>query len=437
MSISKSLLVAITVIITGCYFFPFVLEAFPIANSKMVLAALGLVVFGINLAKKNNAGIDLDFANLSLWALGVSLVAYTSITANNTPDDTFVTYFMSMWVWMGGAYFAVMFMKYIHGDVSVPVVVNYLLAVCVVQCVLALIFNNCAAAEAWHASTFGGEGYMGNTEERRLHGIGCSLDVAGFRFAAVICMATFWVVSRKWKRTNWTDYLYLASICFISLVGNMISRSTIIGTIISIVIICISAFVNNNIRLVTELSLIIMATVGVSVFLYKTDPIFRSNLAFGFEGFFSLIEKGEWQTNSNNILKNMVIWPDNLKTWLIGDGYFNNPSDKSLDTYDPYFVGKFHGYYMGTDIGYLRYIFYFGVVGLATFSTFFVQAYNVLRRRFPSFKWMFFLALAINFIQWIKVSTDLFVVFAPFLCLSFLKEENGSIGCEAKSKLTA
>ena len=35
---------------------------------------------------------------------------------------------------------------------------------------------------------------------------------------------------------------------------------------------------------------------------------------------------------------------------------------------------------------------------------------------------MFFLILAVNMIGWLKVSTDIFLVFALFLCIS--KEEN-------------
>ena len=126
----------------------------------------------------------------------------------------------------------------------------------------------------------------------------------------------------------------------------------------------------------------------------------------------------------------MVVWPDNIKTWIIGDGYLNNPADKSLSTYDPYFVGKFHGYYMGTDIGYLRYIFYFGLIGLITLNTFFIKICRIVCRKFTAFKWMFIIVLAVNFIQWFKVSTDLFVVFAPFLCLSFQEDEDSIITYE-------
>ena len=64
----------------------------------------------------------------------------------------------------------------------------------------------------------------------------------------------------------------------------------------------------------------------------------------------------------------MVVFPDNWVTWLIGDGYAANPMDKTLSFFDPYYTGPiYHGYYKGTDIGYLRYIFYFGLVGTFVF----------------------------------------------------------------------
>ena len=46
----------------------------------------------------------------------------------------------------------------------------------------------------------------------------------------------------------------------------------------------------------------------------------------------------------------MYIFPETIQTWIIGDGYWNNPYGS--------------GYYMHTDVGYLRLIYYFGLVGL-------------------------------------------------------------------------
>lgn len=425
----KLFLVLFAVVVTSCYFFPFVPAALPMANSKMILAVIGLVLLGISLTKKGNASVDRDFLNLSLWAFAISLVAFVSVTYNHTQDNTFSTYFMSMWVWLGGAYALVYLLKTIYGQVSVPLVINYLIVVCVVQCVLALVFDSNASAEDWHARTFAGEGYMGNTDEDRLHGIGCSLDVAGFRFAAVICMAAFLLCRDFNKRSGWISAIYLAAICFITIVGNMMSRSTVIGTAIAVLyILFLSVAKNENHKLFVQFSVFVVFASSICIYLYNVDAAFRSNLRFGFEGFFSLAETGEWQTNSNEILKNMVIWPDNLKTWIIGDGYINNPLDKSQESFDPYYVGPIYGgYYMGTDIGYLRYMFYFGIVGLLAFSLFLIHVCKICMTRFPAFKWMFLLVLVVNFIEWFKVSTDLFVVFAPFLCISAAENEEAKL----------
>lgn len=412
--------VLFAVAITSCYFFPFILASLPLANSKMILAVIGLVLLGISLTKSGNGIFDRDFLDVSLWAFAVSFIAFISITINHTPDNTFTTYFMSMWVWLGGSYAVIRLIKAIHGGISVQLVVSYLLAVCVLQCILALVFDNFPAASQWHKSTFSGEGYMGNTDEDRLHGIGCSLDVAGFRFASVIVMASYITYLSFRKNKYFPVVIYLCAIFFITIVGDMISRSTIVGIGVALsFLIIISIFQRGNSRLFMIIASVIAITVVISTYLYNTNEVFKDNLRFGFEGFFSLFEKGEWQTNSNDILKNMVVWPNNAKTWLIGDGYINNPIDNSLETFDPYYVGEIYGgYYKGTDIGYLRYIFYFGLVGLVAFSLFFIQVCAICIRRFEIFKWMFIMMLAINFIQWFKVSTDLFVVFAPFLCIS-------------------
>ncbi len=425
MKAAKLFLVIFAVAVTSCYLFPFVPAVLPLANSKMILAVVGLVLLGINLTKKGNASIDYDFLKLSVWAFAISLIAFISVTLNHTQDNTFTTYFMSMWVWLGGAYAVVCLIKFVHRGISIPILVNYLITVCVLQCVLALIFDTNSSAAEWHARTFTGEGYMGNTDEERLHGIGCSLDVAGFRFAAVICMSAFLLCWNYSKKSAWVSTPYLFSICFITVIGNMISRSTVSGTVVALVyILFASAVKRENHKLFLQLFLFATCASAICIYLYSVDTVFKENIRFGFEGFFSMAETGEWQTNSNDILKNMIVWPDNLKTWIIGDGYINNPLDNSLETFDPYYVGEtYGGYYKGTDIGYLRYIFYFGITGLLAFSLYLIQVCKICMVRFRAFSLMFFLVLVVNFIEWFKVSTDLFVVFAPFLCISAKENE--------------
>ena len=69
-----------------------------------------------------------------------------------------------------------------------------------------------------------------------------------------------------------------------------------------------------------------------------------------------------------------------------------------------------------------RFLFYFGIIGLVTFIAFFCKVARVCSERFPKYATMFMLVLSINMIVWLKVATDIFLVFAIFLCIS--KEDN-------------
>ena len=160
-----------------------------------------------------------------------------------------------------------------------------------------------------------------------------------------------------------------------------------------------------------------LVVIPLIVVLYNTNGVFYQNLRFGFEGFFSLVENGKWQTGSNDILKNMVVFPDKMKTWIIGDGYGANPAN------DPYYIGpSYHGFYMGTDIGYLRFIFFFGLLGMFSMIMILDCYCSLLWTRFSEYKNMIFMIFVLNLIIWFKVTSDLLPVFAIFLCVT--KEEH-------------
>lgn len=256
--------------------------------------------------------------------------------------------------------------------------------------------------------------------EHRMYGIGCSLDVAGTRFSAILIMIAdrLCTITKDKDRRN-RVILYLTAFVFITIVGNMIARTTTIGVIVALTYIVVLSIINqkqsgtNYSFLWKWITAVVIITIIAVTFLYNTNPNIRSNIRFGFEGFFSLAETGKWEVHSNDILKNMVVFPDNLKTWVIGDGYFENPYDS-----EPYYTGTmWKGYYQNTDIGYLRFIFYFGIFGLIAFIWYFIKVGTTCIKRFISHRLLFAILLLLNFIIWCKVSTDIFLVFALFLCL--------------------
>lgn len=417
---TKFLINVFSVIITSFYFFPIEFILLPGINTKMVLAGIGLLVLGKQLASKGNAHMDKSFFVLSLFALSISLVSLAAMTINNTPDGSFLTYFVSMWVWMGGAYTVIKWLNYAYGYVNVQLVCNSLIAVCVMQCIIAIIKDFYPPLQSWVDSIIGGEAFMGNTKEARLSGIGAALDVAGLRFSAVTVMIGYLLFNVKNLDTRQL-LLYIVSLLIIVVIGNMISRTTTVGIALVLLywlyLYCFQFNVKNK-SVWAWFGGILCITIPVFIYLYNSNENFYENIRFGFEGFFSLWETGSWKTGSNDILLNhMIVFPDNWKTWLIGDGYAANPVDPKY--MDPYYTGPvYHGYYMGTDIGYLRFIFYFGIIGAFLFIMFMGKVAYDCMLRFKEYRIMFFMILLVNYLGWFKVSSDIFPVFALFLVLN-------------------
>lgn len=416
---NKIILVPLLIILTSLYLFPFFCTYLPSVNTKMFMAACSLVLLLLSMAKGNNASVDNSLFKASLYAAVVSLVGFFSVVYNGATDYTYASYIMSMWVWLGGAYVVIMGIRKVHGICSILHLCNYIIAVCVAQCTIALMVDTIPAVKNWVDGFVIGEGFMG-TNKDRMYGIGASLDVAGMKFAAVLIIIA--VILKKIQNTALQKYqtYYIIAYLYLFVIGSMIGRTTGIGVLLSLAYWAGTNITKFNFRSSAfKIGITIFAfSVCLSIYLYNNSPAFYTNVRFGFEGFFSLIEKGYWETNSNNHLANMIKWPDNMKTWIIGDGYFNNPLSSN-----PYYTGKGIGnFYMLTDIGYCRLIFYFGIVGLSAFMLYFIKIRNLCTKRFQSFGAMFTLILILNWVVWFKVSSDLFVIFAPFLLIS--QEEN-------------
>lgn len=339
---SKMIGMLVLTVITSLYFFPIEFTFLPGVNTKMMLATLGLIVLGLRMGRRGDATIDKDFSTLSLWALGVSLAGFAAVVYNNTYDYMYATYIMSMWVWCGGAYTVVSLIRALHGKASVVLVGNYLVAVCVMQCVLAMIISSYPSFDQFVNHYVAGLGFVDMKtlkDAQRMYGIGASLDVAGTRFSAILVLTAYMMTHIDLKKKKWSLCLYMIAIFIIGIIGNMISRTTTIG-----VLICLVYFIYELLfhvrdelsrkKLIGIFVGISILGLSISVLLYQTNVEIKENFRFAFEGFFSLAEKGKWDVHSNEILKKMVVLPDSFKTWVIGDGYMDNPY-----YLDPYYIG--------------------------------------------------------------------------------------------------
>lgn len=400
-------------IIFSCYFFPFEFAFLPGINTKMVLAVIGLMLLAVQWAKEKSMTTAKDMLVVSVWAAVFSLFSFFSVTYNNTTDYAYATYIVSMWVWLSGAYAVLSLIRAVHGSVSIQLVFHYMAWVCAAQSVLGIVIDNVPSIQSI-VDEYILQDIQFLHKTNRLYGIGASFDTAGIRFSCALLGLSYLLthnVSRYWNIVYWMLFAVIA------VLGNIMSRTTTVGLLLAVVYIIIKNFSFNiqltasKLRMVTT---VIIVAFGLSIFLYygyNHLPMVKYYMEYGFEAFFNYANSGEFTTSSTDKLQLMVVWPDNIKTWLIGDGWFDNPNDP----------GSFYKY---TDVGYLRLIFYCGSIGLAIFMLFFAYCTYALIRKWRVeallFTFMFVLALVV----WVKISTDIFCV---YVLLMLLEKQGDSI----------
>lgn len=419
----KFLKILFTGLITSFFIFPFNLPVGVDVNTKMVLAALGVAFFIADRVNGREFRITTDFLFLSLLAISLSLWARLSMAYNHTTDGTYASYFISLWVWLGGAYTVVRLIQITYGKATVEIIGAHLVGVCTAQCILAYGMTLFPFLQSFIDSLMGASSsYMGKASGGRMYGLGAALDPAGLRFAAVLIVTTHLFLMARKEDNGKKAWFYSIAFLIISVIGNMIARSTTVGIALSLVY-AVVFFVTKgegrlNIKFITISVILLVAGIYTVVRLYNSSPAFQSNLRFAFEGFFSLAEKGRWEVHSNELLKQMIVFPETLKTWIIGDGYCDNPAQ------DPNFLGIIKGgYYMGTDIGYLRFIFYFGIPGMLMMAGVFAMSSSICSKNLKGNEWLFIFLLLSNLVGWFKVTSDILMIFAPFLILALLTAE--------------
>ena len=412
----RILSIIILSIICSCYYFPLTLKAFPSANSKMFVAALGLLFFIWEHIKNRAPIIRNEMLPILLLGLLFSLSSYFSVVYNSTDDFIFATYFISMSVWLGGAYFVVYMLKQVYGTVTLNVVFFYMSGMCAGHCILAVVIDNFPALADMIDSVFVQKEKEYFEVNPRLYSIGVGFDTAGIRFSCVL-LGTAYLIKKAVTNTERSFYIVLFLI--IGIIGNMISRTTTVGFAIAVVYLLFSSgywlkvgITLNKILWIMGACLLLVSLIYAGTYLYANSQGFRSSFDYGFEGFINWYKTGSFSTHSSDLLVNSIgdILPDNKKTWMIGDGYFADPFDPSA-------------FYMGTDMGYIRFIFYCGMIGLAFFFFYFICCTYVLCKRDENMNLFFWCLFVIQLIVWVKIPTDIFCFYALLLLADTQQDE--------------
>ncbi|MEN5058401.1 hypothetical protein [Sphingobacterium kitahiroshimense] len=406
----RILQIIFTVLLVSTYFFSFGFTFLPTAiNTKVILAAIGSALLFMEMLKNRKVEISVQLLVASGIAIVFSLICYFATDVNGTADFAYATYVMSFILWLLAGYTVIYTLKQLHGVVNVRLLTYYLAAASLMQCILALCIDSYPAVQIL-VDRYVEQGQEFVQEVKRLYGVGASLDNAGVRFSIVLILLSSQFRSELFEKKKLPLLITLLLTFFAILtLGSIISRTTSVGGAIGLAYMMFGTGMLRRtihmdfMRFLGVLFLMLSLAGLVAMYFYETNAMFKDYMRFAFEGFFNYFEKGEWRTDSTDKLtKNMWVWPSDTKTWLIGTGLFD-------------------GWVFDTDIGYCRFILYCGLTGFIVFAIFFI--FNALNfaARYSKYKWLFVMLLALSFVAWFKVSTDIFLIYALFYCIESLQ----------------
>lgn len=235
------------------------------------------------------------------------------------------------------------------------------------------------------------EGALNSFSDFRMVAIGTP-----FFGSAIVNCFTLFLISSYYPESRYKKYLLFLWIS-ISILGMISARTTIIGIVISLIIYIVHFYkLKSNI-------LIYLFIFTFFIFLIlpyiKLNEQFSNIQNFAFE-FLLDFKNSKASDSTEDLLQMYQVVPNNLKTWLIGDGFFKNEEGF---------------YYKEIDIGYLRVVFASGLFGLLIYLI--INIYVIMKSKMPYSILLFAMLLILNFKGFTNM-TYLFILFFIFITLN-------------------
>lgn len=287
-----------------------------------------------------------------------------SIAANYTYDY----YYPKEVIFLGVIYFISAFavksiFKIIKFDYNIKTISFFLIITTVIQLLLSFAINSSSVFLSLVYAVFEFDSIIGfemakDFSESRFIGFGTSFFGLGVFYSYILIIFAYYI--KKYVRPKYYNISLL--VYFLMFIAALLfSRTSIVGFVLSLFI--LFSFKN---LIKAFLSLFFLFLLSPLILL---DNIFDNDkIAFGLDFIFNF--KDSQAASSLDALIGMYSkLPDNMLTWILGDAKYREPTN----------VG-FSGYYKHIDVGYLRVLFYSGIIGLFLFIL--VNSYII----FNSFK---------------------------------------------------
>lgn len=360
----------LTIFLLFFYFFPIYPVFLPLPTDRLI-EALGLFYVVTNL-RKNTSVLSNKYLLriLGLFIVYFCVSFFAQFRNSDGMETTFIKKSFDLILFMFSSFLICSLYIRNNRDVFFIKILELVVYTFMIQGGVSLLFYFVPSLYTSYSSILRAdinEGILSRAHlvELRLMGVGNAFFSGVIKYGVSFIILNFLRYNRAsvFYRNNLFFYV---SLVFIAVVGILTGRTFFI--IIALMLVFHLLF---NIRRFDKLIIraiglpvILALAIGPFIFLFNNFlevGRFDKTFNFAFELFYNLQDDEGLSTHSSEKTLSMYVWPDNLQTWLFGDGKFQL-SDGN--------------YYMDTDVGYVRLIYYFGVIGTLVF--FFIQ-YKLLR----------------------------------------------------------
>lgn len=322
------------------YVYPLFFMGIPL-SSRVIFGVLGCAFF--ILQKVHNVQELRPLFGL-LPIMGWSLLVGS---INETYDFFFISYGISMLLIYFASFFIVNRVSILKTSrCAIDVILSAFILVVIIQSFIAILFYLFPAFQNICYKIFPlTEKEMSTAEGTigfRFLGLGsCFFGAGVIHGFALLTMGYLYIADKVKSKTTW-----ILSYLLILFAGLMFARTTVIGFGLSLLLIFSwKPFSKKTIKRNLVFILCFFAIMGIAIILL-VKYVDESLLRFAFEFFYNYNETGSFESASTNQLQEMYGLPTELWTYIVGDGLYNLKSG---------------GYYMSTDVGYMRLLYYGGI----------------------------------------------------------------------------
>lgn len=352
----------ICLILVFIYIFPMNFVILPF-STRVLLALLGLWEVFVNRKKINlfSGKVSYSLFLFFVATIGVTIISFISILLNNTNDKEYISYPFVALTWGLAAYGLVYSVHKIKGKMSFDIMARLVILACLLQVSFAILFFIFPDIKMLFYSYLKmGEAGLSDALERsgeyRFHGFGANFFAVG-----VVIAMTLLLISYQLSKPKYSSFAHIVELFLLLTIGCIMARTSLVGFVLGIIYLIykmnILSFRLNifTSKLLAKMFIVFVFIGIIGTYIYNQSDELQIYIKYGFELFFNYFERGELSSNSvDTLIENGYMFPSSLTGWIIGDGYFSDPTASEGEL----------SYYMHTDIGYCRLIFYFGVVGL-------------------------------------------------------------------------